>query len=416
MASSIRIEQWKIGKVLPYARNAREHPPEQVAQIAASIKEFGFNQPVLVDAVGVLVAGHGRILAAQSLQMGTVPVIRLGHLTQEQAKAYRLADNRIALSAKWDEELLAAELRALDADSFNLDLLGFDGRELDRLLADGEGDGGGEDDAPPEPPANPVSRAGDTWILGNHRIRCGSSTSAEDVTALLAGARPHLMVTDPPYGVNYDPEWRKKAGVNNSDRMGAVQNDDRADWREAWALFPGDVAYIWHAALHAGTVADSMVAEGFLLRAQVIWSKSRFVLGRGDYHWGHEPCWYGVRKGSKSHWQGARDQSTLWQIRNAAGEDDATVHSTQKPVECMRRPILNSSVRGDAVYEPFSGSGTTIIAGETTGRRVLAMELNPAYVDVAVMRWQAYTGRAAVLEGGGTFDEEAAARGAPAAA
>lgn len=190
MASSIRIEQWKIGKVLPYARNAREHPPEQVAQIAASIREFGFNQPVLVDADGVLVAGHGRILAAQSLQMGTVPVIRLGHLTPEQAQAYRLADNRIALSAKWDEELLAAELRALDAASFNLDLLGFDGRELDLLLADGDGEGSGEDDAPPEPPAAPISRAGDTWILGDHRIRCGSSTSAEDVAALLAGDWP----------------------------------------------------------------------------------------------------------------------------------------------------------------------------------------------------------------------------------
>lgn len=415
MANSLRIEQWKIGKVLPYAKNAREHPPEQVRQIAASIREFGFNQPVLVDDAGVLVAGHGRILAAQSLQMTTVPVIRLGHLTGMQAQAYRIADNRIALSAKWDEDLLARELSALTEADFNLDLLGFDGSELDRLLnPDDEDDE--RQDAVPDAPAVPVSRLGDVWILGDHRIRCGSSTSAEDVAALLAGARPHLMVTDPPYGVNYDPEWRKKAGVSNSGRMGVVENDDRADWREAWALFPGDTAYVWHAALHAGTVAESLVAEGFLLRAQVIWSKSQFVLGRGDYHWGHEPCWYGVRKGAKSHWQGARDQSTLWQIRNASGEDDATVHSTQKPVECMRRPIINSSTRGDGVYEPFSGSGSTIIACETSARRCYAMELSPAYVDVAVMRWQAYTGRAAVLEGGGRFDEEAAARGAPAAA
>jgi len=417
MASSLRIEQWKIGKVLPYAKNAREHPPEQVRQIAASIREFGFNQPVLVDDAGVLVAGHGRILAAQSLQMTTVPVIRLGHLTGMQAQAYRIADNRIALSAKWDEDLLAQELASLTEADFKLDVLGFDGKELDRLLSGGDDEDDGQDTVP-DAPAVPVSRLGDVWILGDHRIRCGSSTSAEDVAALLAGARPHLMVTDPPYGVNYDPGWRQRVGINNSERMGVVLNDDQADWRAAWALFPGDVAYVWHGGMHAAVVAASLEACDFVIRAQIIWAKESLVMGRGHYHWQHEPCWYAVRKNGTGHWSGDRKQTTLWQIptRGEAATDAATIHSTQKPVECMRRPILNNSARGDAVYEPFSGSGTTLIACETSARRCYAMELNPAYVDVAVVRWQAYTGRAAVLENGGRFDEEAAARGAPAAA
>ena len=191
------------------------------------------------------------------------------------------------------------------------------------------------------------------------------------------------------------PNWRNEAGVSTTKRTGRVANDDRADWREAWALFPGDIAYVWHAAVHATTVAESLIACGFEIRAQIIWSKNRFALGRGDYHWQHEPCWYAVRKGTRSHWQGARDQSTLWSIAAAGAEDAATPHGTQKPVEAMRRPIVNNSARGDAVYEPFCGSGTTLIAAETTGRVCLAMELDPAYCDVIVERWEAFTGRSA---------------------
>jgi DNA modification methylase len=198
-----------------------------------------------------------------------------------------------------------------------------------------------------------ITRPGDLWLLGPHRLLCGDATSAADVARLLNGAVPHLMTTDPPSGVNYDPEWRNEAGVSATMRTGKVANDDRADWREAWALFPGDVAYVWHAGVHARTVIESLEAAGFVVRSQIIWAKSRFVLGCGDYHWQHEPAIYAVRKSATGHWQGARDQATLWPISSGGDEDAATIHGTQKPVECMRRPMLNNSTPGDAVYEPF---------------------------------------------------------------
>jgi DNA modification methylase len=206
------------------------------------------------------------------------------------------------------------------------------------------------------------------------------------------------MVTDPPYGVEYDPAWRHRLGVNHSARRGKVRNDDKADWGAAWALFPGNIAYVWHGALHATTVADSLGDNGFTVRAQIIWAKDRLVMGRGDYHWQHEPCWYAVR--TKGHWTGDRKQTTLWTIASG-GQDSETSHSTQKPVECMRRPMQNNSNPGQAVYDPFLGSGTTLIAAETTGRVCLGMELEPRYVDVAVRRWQAFTGLTACLHGDG---------------
>lgn len=225
---------------------------------------------------------------------------------------------------------------------------------------------------------------------------------------MLDGVKPHLLASDPPYSVGYDPAWRNETGGAKTNRIGKVMNDHRADWREAWALFPGDVAYVWHGALHAGTVAESLVSCGFEIRAQIVWAKERLVLSRGHYHWRHEPCWYAVR--CKGHWTGDRKQSTLWSIPSR-DQDAETVHGTQKPVECMRRPILNNSSPGQVVYEPFSGSGTTIVAAETTGRACFAMELDPAYVDVAVRRWEAFTGKMAVLEGGGhAFAEIAAER------
>jgi DNA modification methylase len=216
------------------------------------------------------------------------------------------------------------------------------------------------------------------------------------------------MVTDSPYGVEYDPAWRNRAGVSTTRRTGVVENDDQADWREAWALFPGEVAYVWHCALRAATVAESLTACGFEIRAQVIWAKDRLVLGRGHHHWQHEPCWYAVR--GVGHWSGGRKETTLWQI-GSRGQDAETVHGTQKPVECMRRPIENNSSPGQAAYEPFSGSGTTIIAAEMTGRACHALELSPAYVDVAAQRWMSFTGQQAVLEGDGrTFSEIEEAR------
>ncbi|WP_337875579.1 site-specific DNA-methyltransferase [Elioraea sp.] len=396
----LAVERWPIERLLPYAANARTHPEDQVAQIAGSIAEFGFNVPCLVDERGVLVAGHGRLLAARRLGLVEVPVIRLGHLTDAQARAFRIADNQIALNAGWDDAMLAAEVARLKEDGVDLDLLGFGEDELDRLLDDLNGtDGATEgEDAVPEPPVEPVTCPGDLWLLGKHRLLCGDATSTSDVERLLAGAVPHLMVTDPPYGVEYDPTWRNEAGVSATARTGRVSNDDRADWREAWALFPGDVAYVWHAGVHARTVAESLEACGFMIRSQIVWAKPRFVLGRGDYHWQHEPCFYAVRKGANGHWQGARDQSTLWTI-GSNDEDAATVHGTQKPVECMRRPIVNNSKRGDLVYEPFAGSGTTIVAAESIGRVCLALEIDPRYCDVIVERWQAFTGSSAILDG-----------------
>jgi hypothetical protein len=349
MLPDLQLEMMPVASLAPYAANARQHPPEQVAQLAASISEFGFNVPVLVDDAGVLIAGHGRVLAAKALGLEEVPAIRLGHLTEAQARAFRLADNQLALNSTWDETLLAAELRALRTDDFDLGLIGFDNATLDRLLGeavpDASGAGNGDPDAAaPDPLEAPATRPGDLWLLGLHRLLCGDATNAADVAQLLANTTPHLMVTDPPYGVNYNPEWRNEAGVSATMRTGRVANDDRADWREAWTLFPGDVAYVWHAGVHARTVIESLEAVGFLVRSQIIWAKPRFVLGRGDYHWQHEPCLYAVRKGATGHWQGARDQATLWTISTANDEDVATVHGTQKPVECMRRPMLNNGV------------------------------------------------------------------------
>jgi DNA modification methylase len=407
MQPDLRVESIPIDRVLPYAANARTHPDEQVALIAASIAEFGFNVPVLLDDAGVLIAGHGRVLAARRLGLDAVLAIRLGHLTEAQARAYRIADNQIALNSGWDETLLAEELRALHAEDMDLSLLGFDQETLDRLLDDtsfeeNEAAAEAADQPAPEPPVVPVTRPGNLWLLGRHRLLCGDATSAADVARLLDGARPHLMVTDPPYGVDYDPAWRNEAGVSTTLRTGKVTNDDRADWREAWSLFPGDVAYVWHAGVHARTVIESLEAAGFAIRSQIVWAKPRLVLGRGDYHWQHEPCLYAVRKGATGHWQGARDQTTLWQIAMVGVEDDAeTVHGTQKPLECMRRPIVNNSAPGESVYDPFLGSGTTLIAAELTRRICFGIDIDPRYCDVTIERWQRLTGLAAILDGDG---------------
>ena len=394
------IESWPIEKLRPYARNAKMHGDDQVAKIAASMAKFGWTVPCMVADDGELIAGHGRVLAATMLGLSEVPVIRLGHLDEAERRAYRIADNKLTEMGDWDEVVLRDEIAGLLAEDFDLTLLGITDEDLDALLQDPDlGDRAieGEDDVP-ETPEDPVSRPGDLWVLENHRLLCGDATFATDVERVLGTVKPLLMVTDPPYGVQYDPGWRNKTGASATKRTGKVMNDDRADWREAWALFPGDVAYVWHGALHATTVAESLLAAGFNVRSQIIWAKDRLVLSRGDYHWQHEPCWYAVKKTGKGHWAGDRKQTTLWQISNK-DQDAETVHGTQKPVECMRRPILNNSSPGQAIYEPFMGSGTTLIAAETTGRVCLGIELNPAYVDVAVQRWQQFTGQDAVLNG-----------------
>jgi hypothetical protein len=308
------VTRRSVSSLTPYARNARTHTEAQVAQIAASIQEWGWTMPVLVDEGGNIIAGHGRVLAAQRLGLPDVPVMVARGWSDAQKRAYVLADNKLALNAGWDGSLLALELSDLQEVGFNLGLTGFEAGEVDEIFGKAAAKAGLTDpDAAPDPPESPASRLGDVWVLGRHRLACGDCTDAAVVECCLAGARPHLMVTDPPYGVNYDPKWRAQAGINrNKGKLGAVLNDDRSDWREAWALFLGDVAYVWHAGLFANVVADSLVACDFVLRSQIIWTKERFALSRGDYHWQHEPCWYAVRKGTRGQWAGDRSQSTRW--------------------------------------------------------------------------------------------------------
>jgi DNA modification methylase len=409
--TDLQVEQWPIEKLLPYARNARTHTDEQVAQVAASIIEFGWTNPILIGPDGVIIAGHARLAAARKLRMTEVPVIVLEHLTPTQRRALVLADNRLALSAGWDEEMLRVELASLEEEGFDLDIVGFTEDEMEELLREPEEahEGLTDDDAVPEQPEHAVTMPGDVWVMGEHRLLCGDATVETGVRKLLNGLTPALMVTDPPYGVEYDPGWRAQAGVNqNRSKLGKVRNDGRADWREAWALFPGDVMYVWHAGKHAATVQQSIEACGFEIRSQIIWAKDRFALSRGNYHWQHEPCWYAVR--NDAHWSGDRSQSTLWHIRSR--EDDGHGHGTQKPVECMRRPMLNNSEPGQVIYDPFLGSGTSIIAAESTARKCYGIELDPTYCDVIVRRYMAYTGKEAVLEGGaGNFEEIARTRG-----
>ena len=390
----LTVETWPVARLIPYARNPRKNDAV-VDQMCGAIKEFGFRIPIIAKSDGTVVDGHLRLKAAQRLGLADVPVALADDLSEAQIKAFRLLANRSAAWADWDEDLLTLELQDLQGLGFDLKLTGFEPGEIAAFLAD-PSTGLTDPDDIPDVPEQPVSRAGDVWLLGSHRLVCGDCTDAATVTLALAGVTPHLMVTDPPYGVAYDPSWRNRAGISTTRRTGTVQNDHRADWREAWALFPGDVAYVWHGALHAATVAESLTTCGFAIRAQIIWAKDRLIMSRGHYHWQHEPAFYAVR--GQGHWAGDRKQTTLWSIPSR-DQDTETTHGTQKPVECMRRPIVNNSSPGQAVYEPFCGSGTTIIAAEITGRVCHAIELSLAYVDVAVARWQAFTGKDAVLEG-----------------
>lgn len=458
-----RIRQIPVSKLVPRDRNARTHSNEQVALIAKAIEQLGFLDPVIVGRGNVIMAGHGRVLAARQLGLRTVPCVVYEHLTKAQERLHVLASNRLAELAGWDADLLGLELGELRALGADLGIVGFTLGEIDVAIARGLRTltGKTEPDALPEPAAGPsVSRRGDVWALGSHRLACGDSTNRDAVGALLQGRKaPRLMVTDPPYGVEYDPAWRKRSGLAGPGLAeGKVRNDDVADWREAWALFGGDVAYVWHAGTRAHLVAAGLAAMGFQIRAQIIWVKSRFAISRGAYHHQHEPAFYAVRsgaddgwtggstavegapaspeklasphardgspfdrfaldhatalyavrEGATASWEGGRKQSTVWSIDHVRND---TGHGTQKPVECMKRPIENNSQPGDVVYEPFSGSGTTLIAAEMSGRACLAMELDPAYVDLGVRRWQEFTGRTAIEESSGrSFAEVSAER------
>jgi len=402
-----QVRRMSVAALLPYAKNARLHTAEDIKVIAASITKFGFTNPVLVGTDKTIIAGHGRVLAAKKLGLTEVPVMMAEGWTEEEKRAYCIADNQIAARASWDLTMLESEISSLLAAGADIDVLGFDNSFLDELLGAAKATFG-DPEAVPEVPATPVSQLGDVWLLGRHRLVCGDCTDARMVALAMGGMKPSLMVTDPPYGISYDPAWRTKATGKGIRATGKVLNDHRADWREAWALFSGDVAYVWHAGLLAGVVADSLVACGFDLRSQIIWAKSHFTLGRSDYHWQHEACLYAIRVGAKSRWASDRKQSTLWEIAgNDATNPDrekATGHGTQKPVEAMRRPIEHNSQPGDTVYDPFLGSGTTLIAAEMTGRTCVGLELSPAYTDVIVRRWQDFTGKTATREqDGDTF-------------
>jgi DNA modification methylase len=409
----MQVNEEPLEKLISSPRILRKND-QGVNRMGAAIKEYGMPIPILGRHRGEkieIVDGHLRVKAARKLGMTTIPVVFCDDWTEAQVKGFRLLVNRSATWATWVDELVALELADLDALDFDLSLTGFDPFEIDEFLfpdaADPSANGA------QELPKTAVTQLGDLWICDSHRILAGDATSPEAVAKLYGPERPKLLLTDPPYGVNYDPNWRERAGLGRTQQTGLVQNDDRADWTDAYKLFPGNVAYLWHAGVHAAEVAASLEAAGFRMRAQVLWVKQHFALSRGDYHWKHEPCWYAVREGKSSNWCGDRKQSTVWEVANlnpfgGSNEEPTTGHGTQKPVEIMRRPILNNTRQKDIVYDPFLGSGTTLIAAELTGRVCYGLEIDPNYCDVIVTRFQDLTGKKAVLEGDGrTFEQVA---------
>ena len=426
----MQIEIRRTDTLRPYARNPRCND-HAVEQMMASIREFGFKIPLLVRSDGEVVDGHLRLKAALALQLEELPVILCDEWTPAQVKAFRLMVNRSATWADWDQELLAFELQELKVAAFDLKLTGFDIHEIDALLVSPDEDERGN--ATPPLPLIPVSRAGDLWVCGPHRVLCGDATSQESVERLLGTSQPILLVSDPPYGIELDSEWRDRAGLNGcgpaqtsymkqrtaGHTNTSISSDTRADWSAAFELVPSlQAAYVWHASVFTREVLDGLLRIGFLYPQQIIWNKGRIVLTRTHYWYQHEPCWY-VRKKNAPWFGKAGENSTIWDspspkfIMGGSGEDKFD-HPTQKPIALMQRPIRNHTRRGELVYDPFLGSGTTLAAAEQTGRVCHGLELDPRYVDVVVERWQGLTGQQAVLDGdGGTFAEVGKARLAP---
>ena len=410
MQPDLLVSAVPVAELLPYAENARTHSPSQVAQIAASIAEFGFVNPVLVDAEGVLIAGHGRVMAAKQLGLTSVPVLRLDHLSPAQARALRLADNQIALNSGWDEALLAAEIaRIRDEAVVDLDVLGFSGMELDRLLA--AADAGLEDDVDdaPEPPAMPVTRAGDLWRCDDHRLLCGDATKLADVQRALGPDRlADMAFTDPPHNVAYQGGTAAKMTIAN-DALGSGFLDFLRPALANLLSVTKGACYVCMSSSEWPTLQRAWQEVGGKWSSTIIWAKNTFALGRADYHQQFEAMLYGWKAGAQHYWCGARDQGNVWHFDKPARND---LHPTMKPVALVERAIRNSSKQRDTVLDPFGGSGTTMIAAERTGRRAVLLELDPAYADVIVRRWQEATGEAAVLDGEDrTFGDIAAARG-----
>lgn len=412
------IENWPIDRPKDYPHNARKWTKQAIEKVAASIRAYGWRQPVVVDLNEVIVIGHLRRAAGKHIGLTEVPVHVARDLSPAQIRGLRLADNRTNQEASWDDELLGLELAELGELDFDLSLTGFDQHEIDRYLIDQDLEARANT-APPLP-ENAVSAPGDLWLCGKHRILCGDATDAATVARLLGDRKPRLMVTDPPYGIELDSEWRDRAGLNGhgpaepsymkkrtaGHTETTISGDTRADWSEAFALAPGlEAAYVWHASKFTREVLDGLLRIGFVHHQQIIWDKGRTVLTRTLYWFQHEPCWF-VRK-VKAPWYGkAGENSTIWNSPSpkfimGGSEEPKHDHPTQKPVELMRRPILNHLRRGELVYDPFLGSGTTLAAAELTGRVCYGMELDPKYADVIVERWQQLTGEQATLEGGG---------------
>lgn len=402
-----RIELWPVERLQPYAKNARTHSDDQVDQIAASIREFGFTNPILVDSADGIIAGHGRLMASKRLGLATVPVIVLDHLTDQQRRAYILADNKLALNAGWDNDLLAQELQDLDADGFDLDLIGFNEDELVDLLADNDNTEPAPDvdaDETPEPPAQPVSVLGDVWVLGKHRLMCGDSTSISAVEQLMAGGKADMIFTDPPYGVDYE-------GINNDSRAGLADLLQQCFANYVLAAKPGAPIYVFHSD-RCADIFHEVFRQHFHFSSMCIWVKPALVLSQTDYQSRHEPCMYGWVEGAAHPWHSDRKQTSVWEF----GKEHVAGHTTPKPTTMVAYAIENSSKRGHTVIDLFGGSGSTLIACEKTNRQARLMELDPKYCDVIVKRWQDYTGKLATLEGDGrTFDDLAAER-VPAAA
>ena len=404
-----KIERWPTAKLVPYARNARTHSDAQVAQIAASIAEFGFTNPILAGSDGVIVAGHGRLAAAQKLGLEMVPVVVLDHLTPTQRRALVIADNRIAENADWDDELLRVELEALQVEGFDLDLTGFDADALAELLAGDEPDGEGEtdDDAVPEVSETPVSRPGDVWLLGGHRLLCGDATVAASYRTLLDGEPVDMVFTDPPYNVNYANSAKDKLRGKHrpilNDALGEGFYDFLYDALSLLVAHTRGAIYVAMSSSELDTLQAAFRSAGGHWSTFIIWAKNTFTLGRSDYQRQYEPILYGWPEGGERHWCGDRDQGDVWSIKKPQKND---LHPTMKPVELVERAIRNSSRPGNVVLDPFGGSGTTLIAAEKSGRLARLIELDPKYVDVIVRRWQDWTGQQATRESDGVaFDD-----------
>jgi len=391
----MQIQQLKVEDLIPYVNNSRKHSDEQVAQIAASIKEFGWTNPILIDGDKGIIAGHGRLMAARKLKMAEVPVIEISHLTETQKKALVIADNKLALNADWDLDLLTIELDELLTDGFDLELLGFDKEELDKLLEPEQIEGLTDEDAVPEIPEEPKTKPGDVWLLGKHRLMCGDSTSIQHLETLTDGQLVDIWLTDPPYNVAYEGKTKDALKIEND----SMNNDDfRQFLRDAYVaadtvMKPGAVFYIWHADSEGYNFRGAAFDAGWKVRQCLIWKKSSMVMGRQDYHWKHEPCLYGWKEGAGHLWATDRKQTTILEFERPSRNGE---HPTMKPVALFEYQLLNNTKGGDIVLDSFGGSGTTLIAAEKNGRYARLMELDPKYCDVIIKRWQEFTGKQAV--------------------